>query len=157
VTRRMILRTPEEKADLDLCWSRPDVEFLASGACHVLAAAFLIEYPEAAFQPWRIEPIAGHRGGHMVVVRDDLVFDWAGYERRDVFLVDYFDSMRSMFPDWDARFVRVELDPIGWEFCEAHKHRHPTQFLHDPLPRARAFASKFPPQSGRTVVSESNQ
>ena len=145
--RRIILRTPEEKADLDSCWSRPDEEFFASGACHVLAAAFLIEYPEAGFQPWRFAPSAGHRGGHMVVVRDDLVFDWAGYERRDAFLRDYFGAMREIFHDWEARFIPVESDPIGWEFCSLHNHRHPSQFLHDPLPRARAFAGRFPPES----------
>jgi hypothetical protein len=145
--RRIILRTPEEKADLDSCWSRPDEEFFASGACHVLAAAFLIEYPEAGFQPWRFAPSAGHRGGHMVVVRDELVFDWAGYERRDAFLLDYFAAMREIFHDWEARFIPVESDPVGWEFCSLHNHRHPSQFLHDPLPRARAFAGRFPPES----------
>ena len=151
MTRRIILRTPEEKADLASSWSRPDVEFFACGACHVLAAAFLLEYPEAGFHPWRIAPSAGHRGGHVVVVHGDLVFDWAGYERRDAFLADYFGSMRSIFPDWDARFVPAESDPIGWDFCGLHNHRHPSQFPHDPLPRARAFASKFPPPSARTV------
>ncbi len=142
----IILRTAEEKADLDLCWSRPDEEFFASGACHVLAAAFLMEYPKAGFRPWRFALGAGHhRGGHMIVANDDLVFDWAGYERRDAFLVDYFESMRSILPDWDARLVPVESDPIGWEFCRSHNHRHPTQFRRDPLPRAQAFAKRFPP------------
>jgi hypothetical protein len=157
VTRRIILRTPAEKADLDSCWSRPDVEFFASGACHVLAAAFLIEYPEAGFQPWRIIPGAGHRGGHMVVMCDDLVFDWAGYERCAIFLVDYFAGMRSIFPDWHARFESVDSDPIGWEFCHRHHHRHPSQFRGDALARARVFARKLPPHLVSPPVKDSDR
>jgi hypothetical protein len=145
--RRIILRTPEEKADLSWCWSRPDDEFFASGACHVLAAAFLEMYPAAGFRAWRLVPIVGHRGGHMVAASDELVFDWAGYQPREAFVRDYFAAMRSIFPDWDARFEPVESDPIGWGFCRSNNHRHPTQFLHDPLPRARAFSLRFPPRT----------
>ncbi len=87
--QKYILRTVEEKADQNLSWTRPDEEFFAAGACHVLAAAFLAMYPEAEFRAWRFAPRAGYRGSHMVVVREDLVFDWAGYARRDVFLVEY--------------------------------------------------------------------
>ncbi len=75
--RKFVLRTAEEKADQELSWSRPDEDFFAAGACHVLAAAFLSTYPGAGFEAWSLWPKAGHRGGHMVVMRDDLVFDWA--------------------------------------------------------------------------------
>ncbi|HWZ90708.1 MAG TPA: hypothetical protein VNW92_17730, partial [Polyangiaceae bacterium] len=115
------------------------------GACHVLAAAFLMEYPEAGIRAWRFVPEPGQRGGHVVVASDDRVFDWAGYQRRDAFLVDYFEAMRAIFPDWQARFIPHESDPIGWEFCRQNNHRHPSQFRHDPMPRARAFVSRFPP------------
>jgi hypothetical protein len=53
--------------------------------------------------------------------------------------------MRAIFPDWQARFIPHESDPIGWEFCRQNNHRHPSQFRHDPMPRARAFVSRFPP------------
>ena len=143
--RRIILRTPEEKADLGLSWSRPDEDFFASGGCHVLAAAFLETYPGAGFEAWSIWPKRGHRGGHMVVARDELVFDWAGYSRRDAFLTEYFEAMRTTFPDWDASFERVYECPVDREFCARTGARHPSQFLHDPLPRARAFVARFPP------------
>jgi hypothetical protein len=94
--RTIILRTAEEKADQRLSWSLPDEEFFASGACHVLAAAFLKTYPDAGFEAWSISPRGGQRGSHMVVVRDDLVFDWAGYSRRDDFLADYFGAMQRL-------------------------------------------------------------
>lgn len=145
MTRTIILRTTEEKGDLERCWSCPDHEFFASGACHVLAAAFLIEYPRAGFEAWQVVPRTSSRGGHVVVMQGGLVCDWAGYEARELFLTDYFAAMRCLIPDWDANFVRLESDPIGWEFCARHHHRHPTQFLSDPLPRARAFARNLPP------------
>ena len=113
----------------------------------MLAAAFLAEYPEAGFRPWRLVPLVGHHGGHLILARDNLVFDWAGFQLREAFLLDYFGAMQRFFPEWDAALVPVELDPIGWDFCRLHNHRHPTQFLRDPLPRARAFATKFRPPS----------
>jgi hypothetical protein len=143
--RKIILRTAEEKADQELSWSRPDEEFFASGACHVLAAAFLETHPHAGFEAWSLSPKTGHRGGHIVVVRDDLVFDWTGYGRRDAFLADYFEAMRRLFPDWDATLERVHEHPLDREFCVRTGARHPTQFLHDPLPRALAFVSRHPP------------
>ena len=147
--RKVILRSAEEKADLELSWSRPDEEFFASGACHVLAAAFLMTYPEAGFQNWGIWPKHGHRGGHVVVVREDLVFDWAGYCHRAVFLAEYFEALRAVFPTWDADFLPIDRDPIGWDFCQTTNARHPSRFRHDPLPRALAFVRRFPPPPGR--------
>lgn len=147
MTRTIILRTPEQKADLGWNWARPDYEFFAAGACHVLAAAFLLEYPEARFQAWRVEPDVGQRGAHVVVASDEWVFDWAGYEKRNAFVSGYCGALRALFPSWQARFVKLELDPIGWDCCRRHQHRHPSQFLHDPMPRARAYVRRFPPSA----------
>ncbi len=88
-------------------------------------------------------PITGTRGGHLVVLRGDRVFDWTGYAPRDAFLNEYFAAMHRIFPEWDARFEPADADPISWEFCRTHHHRHPSQFLHDPLPRARAYVRRF--------------
>jgi hypothetical protein len=142
--RKIVLRSAKEKADQVLSWSRPDEDFFASGACHVLAAAFLETYPDSGFAAWSISPKDGHRGGHIVVIRDALVFDWAGYSHRDVFLAEYFAAMRCLFPDWDASLQRVGEDPSSRAFCERTGARHPTQFLHDPRPRAMAFVSRHP-------------
>jgi len=143
--RVSILRTPEEKADLDLAWGRPDEEFFASGACHVLAAAFLTAHPGAGFSGWSVWPGEGQRGAHVVAMRGDLVFDWAGYNERETFLADYVQAMRALVPGWDARLRPISMDPISWDFCRATGSRHPSQFRYDPLPRARAFLTRFPP------------
>jgi hypothetical protein len=143
--RRIVFRTDEEQADPRLFWLRSDEEFFAAGACHVLAGAFLALHPHAEFSAWSIRPRAPHgRGGHIVVAGEDLVFDWAGYSPRDAFLSEYVDAMRTLFPDWGWDFDKLDMDPIAWDFCRTRNHRHPTQFPHDPIPRATAFIRRFP-------------
>ena len=111
----------------------------------MLAGTFLAMYPRAEFSAWRIRPRTPHgRGGHIVVVRKDLVFDCAGYSRRDAFLEEYVEAMRTVFPDWTCDFDKLDMDPIGWDFCRTQNHRHPSQFPHDPIPRAEAFVRRFP-------------
>lgn len=145
MARTIILRTAREKADLVNSWHRPDEEFFASGACHVLAAAFLARYPDAGFSAWRLRPRAPHVcGAHVVVAREDSVFDWAGYAARSDFLAEYHAAMRALIPDWSAELTQLTEDPVGWDFCNARQHRHPSQFPHDPLPRALAHLRKFP-------------
>ena len=143
MTRRYVRRTAEEKADQALSWSRPDEEFFAAGACHVLTAAFLTAYPTAGFAAWVVVP-GGERGAHMVALGQDVVFDWMGYTERDVFLREYFEAIRAVFPRWTADFRPGPADPIGWEFCRAAGWRHPSQFWRDPLPRALAYLRQFP-------------
>jgi hypothetical protein len=142
--RTIRLRSPEEKADLNLSWSRPDEEFFASGACHVLAAAFLTTYPSAGFSAWSLRPMIGARGSHVVALRGALVFDWAGYSYREVFVTEHVQAMRVYIPGWDAELLPMAMDPIGWEFCNTTNSRHPSQFPHDPLPRALEFVRRFP-------------
>lgn len=141
--RRIILRTAEEKADLVGSWARPDEDFFASGACHVLAAAFLRRHPAAGFRAWGIWPRDGGRGMHVVAAREDLVFDWVGYTPRARFLEEYFAAYRARFPGWSADVEVVEADALSWDFCRATRSRHPSQFLHDPLPRALAYVDRF--------------
>jgi hypothetical protein len=140
---RIVLRTPEEKADLDASWARPDEEFFASGACHVLAAAFLEAREHAGFHAIMIQPAAGFRGVHVVIANDDTIFDCRGWNPRDSFLQYYAEAMSGLSPGWSYTLASV-TDPIGWEFCRTHRHRHPSQFKQDPMPRARAFLARFP-------------
>ncbi len=154
--RSAIFRTEEEKADPRLFWLRPDEEFFAAGACHVLAGSFLAMYPRAEFAPWRIRPRNG-RGGHIVVVRKNLVFDCAGYSGRDDFLTEYVEAMRTVFPDWRCDFDQLDMDPIGWEFCRTQNHRHPSQFPYDPIPRAEAFVRRFPSPDDVLATVESDR
>jgi hypothetical protein len=143
---RIVLRSPEEKADLEASWARPDEEFFGSGACHVLAGAFLEAHHLGDFRALLIQPGAGFRGAHVVVANDRLIFDVRGWNPRGSFLEQYQSAMDSVSPGWSYSLTAVS-DPIGWDFCEAHAHRHPSQYKQNPMPRARAFIARFPPTS----------
>lgn len=139
---RIVLRTPEEKADLEASWARPDEEFFASGACHILAGAFLEEQSRPDFYAVMIKPTAGARGAHVVTANRRAIFDCRGWSPLDQYLRHYSDAMSRVVPGWSCELFRID-DPIGWDFCIAYRHRHPTQFGCDPMPRAKAFLSKF--------------
>ena len=140
---RIVLRTPEEKADLEASWARPDEEFFASGACHILAGAFIAERENFGLHAMVIQPTAGDRGAHVVVANDHTIFDCRGWTPRHQYLQFYAEAMSRVVPDWSFRLALVD-DPIGWDFCLKHGHRHPSQFRHDPMPRAIAFLERFP-------------
>ena len=132
----MIFRTQKQKHDLAGSWSRPDRPFFASGACHVLAAAFLEAYPNADYHPFLILPNPGLRGSHVFVSDGKIAFDYHGFSKYDHYLSHFFTKIRRFFPRWHGQVIRLTESPIGVSFCEAHHCRLPSQYLHNPLPRA---------------------
>jgi hypothetical protein len=147
VRLHIVLRTPQQKADLEGSWRRTDEDFFASGACHVLAAAFLEAHPALACHALMLQPTSGLRGGHVLIESENHVFDCRGWNERAAYLGAYSAEMQRLCPGWSCDVVRI-ADPIGWEFCRAHSHRHPSQFWQDPLPRARSFLARFAPAPG---------
>jgi Phosphotransferase enzyme family len=75
----MYILAPGIKGNAVRQWSLPDRVFFASGACHILAYAFLNAYPNCSFAPIWIKPARGFTGNHIVVVRGDIAFDYHGY------------------------------------------------------------------------------
>ena len=77
----------------------------------------------------------------------DWVFDFHGYSRRQVFLAHVWKRSRALWPGWDATLVAFPLDLL---VNEAKSRAfglwlaEPSQFLHDPLPRARRYLDRFP-------------
>jgi hypothetical protein len=142
--RRVILRSQREKADPLLCWNRPDERFFATGACHVLAGVFLKIYPNAGFSCWLVRPRSAARGLHVVAARDDLVFDACGFTARHDFLSEYTRAIREHLPEWTGDLQPSQFEPLGWEFARSTNSRHPSQFVHDPVARARQFLLSFP-------------
>jgi hypothetical protein len=140
---RVVLRTPEEKADLVGSWARADEDFFGSGACHVLAGAFLQAYPSSGFRALMIRPTNGARGGHVIVADETTVFDCRGWNRRDDFLCRYALALCAVYPGWSYTLASSD-DPMGWEFCRMHNHRHPSEFVRDPVLRAKGFLQRFP-------------
>lgn len=138
----MIKDEPEQKRDLAWSWNRSDEDFFARGACHVLCAVFLQACRNREFSALLILPVGNFRGRHVIAATANVVFDWRGFSPRDTFLQEYSDAHRSSFPDWDYGLVPV-TDPVGDDFCARHNHRRPDQFLHDPIPRAKAHLQQF--------------
>jgi hypothetical protein len=144
VVSTVIFRTDEQKRDFVGSWNRPDRPFFAASACHVLAAAFLQTYPSIGYTAVLVRPSKGFRGTHVVVTDEKTVFDYHGYPRRAFYFDHHFTKMRRFFPGWSAELIPLSESPIDWSFCHVHRHRHPSQFFQNPLPRALAFVQRFP-------------
>jgi hypothetical protein len=139
----MIFRSNKAKADPVLSWQRPHRPFFASGACHVLAAAFLELHPHEGYYTLIIRPEPGFRGGHIVASNGKMVFDYHGYSLESVFLRHYTSKIRRLMPGWLGAIHCSDESPVSAEFCEQNKLRKPDQFLHDPFPRALAYVRRL--------------
>jgi hypothetical protein len=128
-------------------WHRPDRHFFANGACHVLAFAFLQHYPDFGFHARWIKPAAGLTGNHIYVTDGINAFDYHGLTTEQRLLAFGFERARRFFPGWDAMLVDLPTDVLISELrsrqIEGLWLREPKQFLHDALPRARAFLDRF--------------
>jgi len=139
----MIFRSDTDKADLSASWHRPDRAFFASGACHILAHAFLQRCSETKYHALYILPQPGFRGSHVIVSNGKSIFDYHGRTNRDFFLNHYFAKMRRFFPGWQAELLPIESSLVEEKFCRRFNHRMPHQFFKDPLPRAYSFLNRL--------------
>ena len=129
-------------------WALPERVFFACGACHILAYAFLQAYPSAGFAALWIKPVEGFTGNHIVVVRNDLAFDYHGYSSWRRLLWHFNAKANRWWPGWSAHLIGLPTDvlisePKSREY-DGLWLREPRQFLHDALPRAERFLRRFP-------------
>jgi hypothetical protein len=136
------------KRDPVLRWNLPDRVFFAAGACHLLAWAFLERYPDRGFRAVWIKPSAGFTGNHIVAVRGDVAFDYHGWSAWPALRAHMAAKAKRWWPGWDYALVDLPADvlvseakSLTWDGLHL---REPGQFLHDALPRARAFLDRFP-------------
>ena len=146
-------RTKGAKRDPVKQWALPERVFFACGACHVLAYAFLRAYPRKGFAPMWIRPASGHTGNHIVVVRDDLAFDYHGYSNWPRLFAHMRRRANQWSPGWDATLVAL---PEGVLVSESKSRtydglwlKEPQAFLFDAMPRARAYVKRLPPPPTR--------
>lgn len=130
-------------------WNLPERVFFACGACHILAHAFLEAWPDRGFGAVWIRPAKGFAGNHIIVTDGRTAFDYHGYRREEALLAHEWAKTRRWWPGWDATLVPLPRDVL---ISEAKSKtydglwlREPGQFLHDALPRARAFLARFGP------------
>lgn len=86
-----VLKAKNTKTDAIVRWNLTEKTFFACGACHILAYAFAQKYEQFGFKPIWIKPTPGLMGNHIVMVRDDIVFDYHGYSD----WTNYFDRYKS--------------------------------------------------------------
>ena len=135
------------KHDPVLRWHRPGRHFFANGACQVLAYAFLEKYPDLEFGARWIKPAPAFAGNHIYVTDGVVAFDYHGLTTEERLLALAFRRARRFFPDWDATLIDLPAEVLISE-TRSREHdglwlREPNQFLHDAMPRARAFVHRF--------------
>jgi hypothetical protein len=152
-------RTPGyRKSNAEMRWALPDRVFFACGACHILAYAFLERYRVPNAKPVWIKPRPGFWGNHIFVALDGgWAFDYHGYSRSDAFLDHTWKRARHFWPGWGATLVQLPAEALISEpksrTYDGLWLREPKQFLHDAMPRARAYLDRFPPPSlGSCIV-----
>jgi len=141
------LRTKGGKQNLTTNWALPDRVFFACGACHILAYAFLNAYPDSGFKSVWIRPTEGYTGNHIVVVNDQLAFDYHGYSYWPTLFAHMKRKADRWWPGWDAELIELPAEVLlpgsrSREF-EGLSLREPKQFLFDALPRADAYLKRF--------------
>jgi hypothetical protein len=141
-------------------WHRPDRQFFANGACQVLAYAFLQRYAELGFHARWIKPTPGYIGHHIFVTDGRNAFDYHGLTTEAKLLSLSFRRARRFFPGWDATLVDLPTDVLISEArsreIEGLWLREPKQFLHDALPRARAFLDRFDNLRDRLITASAS-
>ena len=155
---------PGIKSDPVKRWNLPERVFFACGACHILAYAFLETYPEQGFHAVWIRPAKGFTGNHVFVSDGKMAFDFHGYRCEEALVAHHWAKGRLWWPGWDGTLVSLPRDVLISEAkSKAYDGlwlREPGQFLHDALPRARAFLARFGPppsgagQAGGTLLDE---
>jgi hypothetical protein len=146
-------RTPGYRKDNpEMRWALPERVFFACGACHILTYAFLRRWGQPYMRATWIKPNPGYIGNHIFVDGGDWAFDYHGYSAKAEFLAHTWLGARRRWPGWDATLVQLPPDVlISTEKSRTYEGlwlREPGQFLHDAMPRAKAYLDRFdvPPE-----------
>ena len=145
----MYVLAPGHKDDPVRRWALPDRVFFASGACHILAYAFLDAYPAFNFAAVWIKPARGFTGNHIVAVRGDTAFDYHGYSSWSRLLMHTHLKANRWWPGWTAELLTLPKEVLISESKSRQYDglwlREPAQYLQDAVPRARQFLLRYPP------------
>ena len=143
------VRSPDYRKDDPIRrWALPDRVFFACGACHILAHAFLERHGTPAMKALWFKPAAGFTGNHIVVASDEWIFDYHGYADRARYMEHVHRKANRWWPGWRVTVIELPQEVLVSESRSRTYDglwlREPRQFLHDALPRARAFLDRFP-------------
>jgi hypothetical protein len=124
-------------------WALPDRIFFGYGACHILAGVFLRNPPMKGFHAERITPAEGFAGNHIYVTDGLIAFDCHGYSSRERLLAHHAKGWSTHRPGWTCALETVEFDLLDTAELNQRKMLGPDQYLHDAIPRARAFIERI--------------
>lgn len=141
-----LMRTPAEREDQLVSWRRPDRAFFAAGACHILAFRFRELHPSEDWTLVHLRPHEGFTGSHVYVSDGEWALDFNGWTRQDLFLAETTRRCRARWPGW--AFDLIPIHETLAEFCAANRHRLPSEYAFDPIPRADAYLARFESRSG---------
>jgi hypothetical protein len=140
-------------------WALPDRVFFACGACHILAYAFLERHGNCRPKVIWLKPTPGFTGNHIFIDGGEWVFDYHGYSDRERFLAHTNKKASRWWFGWRASLVELPPDVlISEEKSRTYDGlwlREPRQFLHDALPRARSYLSRFPAPAPQLTLQNS--
>jgi hypothetical protein len=140
--KKSVKKIPERR------WALSDRLFFACGACHILTWAFLDRYRDAGYRAVWIKPAEGYTGNHILSVNGNTCFDYRGYQRWDRIQAHTLDKGAEYWPGWSASFIdlppEVLISTAKSKTYEGLWLREPDQYLHDALPRARAYLDRYP-------------
>jgi hypothetical protein len=131
------------KKDPQRQWALPDRIFFGYGACHILAGTFLRAPPIKGFHAERIIPAEDYAGNHIYVTDGVIAFDYHGYSSRERMLVHYAKGWSERYPGWNCDIVPVDFDLLNTLELNQRKMKGPDQYLHDAIPRGRAFIDRL--------------
>ena len=133
---------PGVKQDHMRRWALPDRIFFGHGACHILAGVYLADAPLSGFHAERIIPHGSVPGGHMYVTDGEIAFDYHGYSLRGRLLDHHRRSWSVDYPGWTCDIERVDFPILAANALNSRKMLGPDQYLHNAIPRARAFLAR---------------
>ena len=135
-------RTPAELADPQLSWNRDDTAFFAAGACHILAWAITRQHPTGELAIIYLRPRPGYPGHHVYATNGTWAFDHCGWTKEEELLTTTTQDCQRTHPGWQADQLEIHDDLET--FCRQNHHRAPSQYPHNPWPRAHNYIRRFP-------------
>lgn len=123
-------------------WALPDRIFFGHGACHILAGVYLDHPPLPGFYAEQIVPEKG-MGNHVYVTDGIIAFDYHGYSVRDRLLAHHNRVWSTQYEGWRYEIKRVDFCLFSTSELNIRNMRGPDQYLHDAVPRARAYIAQI--------------
>lgn len=138
----MFILDPAIKTDPVKRWNLPDRIFFAHGACHILAGVALNLLERDSPSAHWLRPADPFEGNHVFVTVGDKALDYRGCLPLGRLLEHHRKGWSGRYPGWSADLVRVDFDLLDTQALNLRNMRGPDQFLHDPIPRARAYLAR---------------